>query len=87
MRRARPRLSVRGFALLALWLAAAPGAAGQTVRAEDYDAFWVWAGVAPQPLLAGAKTIYILQGQVEAGDTGAAADLRDADARHDRPCF
>jgi hypothetical protein len=49
---------------------AAPAAAG-TVRAEDYDAFWLWAGVKPQPALAGARTLYILQGQVaplSAGD-------------------
>jgi hypothetical protein len=43
----------------------APAAAG-TVRAEDYDAFWLWAGVRPQPVLATAQTLYILQGQVAA---------------------
>jgi hypothetical protein len=58
----RPSL---GLAVLGLWLALAAPAAAQTVRAEDYDAYWVWAGVAPQPLLAGAKTLYVLQGQVE----------------------
>ncbi len=42
-----------------------PAAAG-TVRAEDYDAFWLWAGVKPQPVLANARTLYILQGQVAA---------------------
>ncbi len=34
------------------------------VNAADYDAFWLWAGVTPQPVLAKAKTLYILQGQV-----------------------
>ncbi|EIU1681440.1 DUF3142 domain-containing protein [Pseudomonas aeruginosa] len=34
------------------------------VRAEDYDAFWLWSGVAPQPALARAETLYILQGQI-----------------------
>jgi hypothetical protein len=48
--------------LLALGLSA-PATAG-TVRAEDYDAFWLWAGVRPQPALARARTLYILQGQV-----------------------
>ena len=44
-----------------------PEAAGAgTVRAEDYDAFWLWAGVRPQPVLATARTLYILQGQVAA---------------------
>ncbi len=35
-----------------------------TVNAADYDAFWLWAGVTPQPVMAKAKTLYILQGQV-----------------------
>jgi hypothetical protein len=60
------RLGGLALFVLSLWLAGASGAVAQTVRAEDYDAFWVWAGVAPQPLLAGARTLYILQGQVEA---------------------
>ena len=61
-----PRLFIAG--LLAFWLTApAPApAAAQTVRADDYDAFWVWAGVAAQPLLAKAHTLYILQGQIDA---------------------
>jgi len=40
-------------------LAAAP------VNAADYEAFWLWAGVKPQPVLAQARSLYILQGQVE----------------------
>lgn len=39
-------------------------AAKATVNAADYDAFWLWAGVTPQPVLARAKSLYILQGQV-----------------------
>src|SRR6185437_7680817 len=53
---------VCAVALLALGVAT-PASAG-TVRAEDYHAFWLWAGVKPQPALDGAKTLYILQGQV-----------------------
>jgi Protein of unknown function (DUF3142) len=30
----------------------------------QHDAFWLWAGVEPQPVLARAKTIYILQGEI-----------------------
>src|ERR1700722_2441514 len=52
------------LAVLALTLSG-PAVAG-TVRAEDYDAFWLWAGVQPQPVLAQARTLYILQGQVTA---------------------
>ena len=60
--------------LLALFIASSAPAFAQTVDAQDYDAFWLWAGVAPQPLLARAHTLYILQGQVEAprGDAGPA---------------
>ena len=34
------------------------------VDAEQYDAFWLWAGVNPQPVLATARTLYLLQGQI-----------------------
>ncbi len=37
------------------------------VDARDYDAFWLWAGVRPQPVLGGAARIYLLQGEVEDG--------------------
>ena len=49
---------------LGLALGLASSAAAGTVRAADYDAFWLWAGVKPQPALAVARTLYILQGQV-----------------------
>jgi hypothetical protein len=58
-------VGLRG-ALLAPLLALAlawPAAAG-TVQTEDYDAFWLWAGVKPQPALERARTLYILQGQI-----------------------
>jgi hypothetical protein len=59
-------VSVGALAALALALPApVTGAAGsQTVNAADYDAFWLWAGVAPQPVLARARSLYILRGQV-----------------------
>lgn len=34
------------------------------VDARDYDAFWLWAGVKPQPVLDKAKTVYLLEGEV-----------------------
>ena len=37
-----------------------------TVDAAQYDAFWLWAGVKPQPVLHDARTVYVLQGQIEA---------------------
>ncbi|MGC5703840.1 DUF3142 domain-containing protein [Pseudomonas sp. NFXW11] len=52
-----------GFCLLPLWLCwAFPATAA--VEAKEYDAFWLWSGVKTQPVLAQAKTLYILQGQV-----------------------
>lgn len=42
----------------------------KTVDAKDYDAFWLWAGVTPQPVLTQAKTVYILQGQVDIPEHG-----------------
>ncbi|PQZ85448.1 MULTISPECIES: DUF3142 domain-containing protein [Pseudomonas] len=45
------------------WLLLAGPAFG-AVDARDYDAFWLWSGVAPQPVLQQAKTLYILQGQI-----------------------
>jgi len=47
--------------------AAAPSAPSR-VEARHYDAFWLWAGVKPQPVLAHAKRIYILQSQVTVGN-------------------
>ena len=47
-------------------LLAARGAAAGTVDASQYDAFWLWGGVQPQPALAQARTVYVLQGQIEA---------------------
>jgi len=38
-----------------------------TVDASHYDAFWLWAGVAPQPSLAHARTVYLLDAEVRPG--------------------
>lgn len=51
-----------------------PAEAGR-VDAADYQAFWLWAGVRPQSVLAQARTLYVLQGQIDgprrAGDPPA----------------
>jgi Protein of unknown function (DUF3142) len=63
--------------LLALAVAAcAP--AERRVEARDYDAFWLWAGVTPQPVLDRATTVYILAGEVRARDPSRVVDLRAA---------
>ncbi len=52
-------------ACIALLLAGRVALAG-TVDAARYDAFWLWAGVKPQAVVHGARTVYVLQGQIEA---------------------
>ncbi len=39
-------------------------ASAEVVIADDYDSFWLWAGVRPQPILKKAKSIYLLAGEV-----------------------
>jgi len=51
---------------LGVLLLGAPGAVAGTVDASKYDAFWLWSGVAPQPVLKHARCVYVLQGQIEA---------------------
>lgn len=56
---------MRGPALvLALLLAACVPAGFERVEAERYDAFFLWAGVKPQPVLARAEMLYLLAGEV-----------------------
>jgi hypothetical protein len=50
----------------------------RVVDARDYDCFWVWAGVQPQPVLAVAKRVYLLQGEVKAGEPVRLISLRPA---------
>src|SRR4051812_23972820 len=52
-------------ALIALVLAPSVAGAAPT-EAAQYDAFFLWAGVKPQPVLGQARSLYLLQGQVEA---------------------
>jgi Protein of unknown function (DUF3142) len=52
--------------------------AAQIVDARDYDSFWLWAGVRPQPALAAAKRIYLLQGAVTLGEPMRLISLRPA---------
>lgn len=51
------------LALTLLLAACAPAASGR-VRAEDYRAFFLWAGVRPQPVLDRAETLYLLAGEM-----------------------
>jgi hypothetical protein len=38
-----------------------------TVDAAQYDAFWLWAGTRPQPVLAKARTVYVLDSELRDG--------------------
>jgi hypothetical protein len=51
------------------------------VDAAQYDAFWLWAGVKPQPVLDRAKTIYILEGEIRKGPTPRIERLRGGTPR------
>jgi hypothetical protein len=48
---------------------AAAEARTATVDANHYDAFWLWAGVKPQPVLDRAKAVYLLRAEVKAEPT------------------
>lgn len=70
---------MRLLALIALMLLSACDRAEQgRVDARNYDAFWLWAGVEPQPVLDRAKTIYILAAEIKGGPEGRYVDLRPA---------
>lgn len=52
-----------GLALAMLLAACGPTAANR-VEAAQYDAFFLWAGVKPQPVLERARVLYLLAGEV-----------------------
>ena len=70
-----PALRIACLAVL-LSAAACRPAAPDTVAAEDYQSFWLWAGVRPQPVLAGATELYLLDGEIRAAEPGRYAPLR-----------
>lgn len=68
---------MKAWALAALLLLAGCGKpAAERVDAADYDAFFLWAGVKPPAVLAKAKTVYLLAGEVRAGDNARLVPLR-----------
>lgn len=70
---------MRLLALLALlFLPGCDRAEQGRVDAQAYEAFWLWAGVEPQPVLDSAKTIYILAAEIKGGPEGRYVDLRPA---------
>lgn len=55
------------------------------VIAKDHDRFWLWAGVTPPEFLPSAKEVYVLDGEVRAGDSGTYHVLRPSPPRVARP--
>ncbi len=55
-----------------VWLGCCGSLCAQSgvVDANRYDAFWLWSGVVPQPALAHARTIYLLDAEVRPGRAG-----------------
>jgi len=43
---------------------ATPVMSGPVVRASDYDAYWLWAGVRARPDVDAANTVYLMQGEI-----------------------
>lgn len=66
------------LALIAALLLSGCGGAerDQRVAAADYDSFFLWAGVKPPAVLDTAKSVYVLAGEVRAGDNTRFVPLR-----------
>lgn len=78
-----------GSVLAALVLLAScsePDRSAGRVRAEDHDAFFLWAGVRPPPVLDKAKTAYLLAGEIRAAGPARFVPLR-ATPRAARPAL
>ena len=58
------RLTAVVISALFMLLVSARDAATGVAKADDYSSFWIWGGVKPQPALAKAEQLYILQGEV-----------------------
>jgi hypothetical protein len=70
----RPAIACAAAALLAFAGCSRPDP--DVVDAQRYDSFWLWAGVRPQPALARATTLYILDGEILAASPNRYHDLR-----------
>src|SRR5260221_8629925 len=66
--------SILAWVLTAILFSSAPTCAD--VAPADYNAFWLWGGVTPSPVLAQARTLYILQGEVYADRRRNSVDVR-----------
>jgi hypothetical protein len=67
---------VRAFLRLLAMIVASAAPAQERVRAQDYDAFWLWAGVRARPEVETAKTVYQLQGEIGPGTRDGAIRMK-----------
>jgi hypothetical protein len=70
------RAHIAWAAALILSLATCDPGDADLVEAEDYKAFWLWAGVKPTAALNGAETLYLLDGELRADARGRYTALR-----------
>lgn len=80
------RRAAAGLLALLLMAGCAPGNPDR-VDARHYDSFWLWAGVTPQPVLAQARTLYLLDGEIRARARGAYTPLRPGTPHLPRPAL
>ncbi len=84
------RPALRWLLLAALLL---PACSPQTKRncapvdARHYDAFWLWAGVKPQPVLDKAQRVYVLEGEVRGAPGRLFAQRGPTPRTRDIPLF
>ncbi len=68
MMKHRALAAVFAVGAFCLALVACTRTSDEVVRAENFDAFWLWAGVRPQPALDHARTLYLLEGEITGGE-------------------
>jgi len=71
----RKRPKALALALLLALAGCRPADSGR-VDAARYDSFWLWAGVASQPVLATARTLYLLEGEIRVPEPDRFVALR-----------
>lgn len=59
-----------GAGLLCSHVVQTPARLPAWVDASQHQAFWLWSGIRPQPVLAQAGTLYLLQGEIRAPARG-----------------
>jgi hypothetical protein len=77
----RSCLRLSWLALLCLGAITSTASQAAPVDASHYDAFWLWAGVSPQPVLTQARRLYLLSREVRPGNLAQLIDQRPGTPR------